>query len=840
MGRARIHQFSFLVFLLCWVGMGSAYAQLTQVQGRVLDANTGEAIPFASVLFTGSSVGTTTDFDGYYTLKSAQAFDSISFSYIGYQKITLAIQPGTSQQLNVKLTDNAISLREVVVTPGRRKRTDDPAYPIMEKVLEHKEKHNKNSLQAYEYEVYNKVELDLQRLPDRLQKQKVVQKVQATFDSVHDYRNDSGEKLLPVFLSESISRFHARKNPDLTQENILQTNMRGIGLEDGSFLSQLVGASFQEYNFYENWLNILEKQFVSPLADGWKLYYNYELQDSLMLEGTKCYKIRAWPRREQDLAFFGTLWITAEDYALKQIDVQVLPEANLNFVHKIAISQQLIPTGSGAWLVQKNRTMLDVRQPGEQGTGFLAKFYTSIKDVKVNQPHEPNFYEAGISVVNKKENDTYWQLSRHDSLSAEELKVAQMIDSANQLPIVKRTVGLVKALTTGHVKLSNKFDIGPYPLFYTFNEVEGHRLAFGLRTTSDFSKRYRLKAFGAYGTRDNRFKYRFELENYLSRKNWTKLSLSHSRDLAQVGLDVEELASENPFFYAANQWGSLNLPYMRQYTRIQLQSDLHRGVIGKVGVSHRHFSPNYPFYYQETSESPIHNEFETIEVSAQLRLSKNETYLQDNFNRISTGTKGWPVLTMSYAYGVPNFLGSDFEYHRVQLEATQKLKLAFLGVSRYSLEAGKYFGDLPYPMLQVHLGNESLFYTSAAFNLMNVAEFASDSYVSLRYMHYFEGFLLNSIPLIKKLKWRAVAHASVLWGDLSKENEALVVTPPFVMPDSNYIRPASLNEVPYIEVGYGIENIFKFIRIDAFHRLTYLDRPDVSKFGVKVSFAFML
>jgi hypothetical protein len=43
-----------------------------------------------------------------------------------------------------------------------------------------------------------------------------------------------------------------------------------------------------------------------------------------------------------------------------------------------------------------------------------------------------------------------------------------------------------------------------------------------------------------------------------------------------------------------------------------------------------------------------------------------------------------------------------------------------------------------------------------------------------------------------------------------------------------------------MEVGYGIENIFKVMRIDAFHRLTYLNKPGVRSFGVKISFQFIL
>lgn len=50
------------------------------------------------------------------------------------------------------------------------------------------------------------------------------------------------------------------------------------------------------------------------------------------------------------------------------------------------------------------------------------------------------------------------------------------------------------------------------------------------------------------------------------------------------------------------------------------------------------------------------------------------------------------------------------------------------------------------------------------------------------------------------------------------------------------------NQLPYVEVSYGIENIFSLIRLDAFHRLTYLEADESGKkpkrFGLKISAVF--
>jgi hypothetical protein len=164
--------------------------------------------------------------------------------------------------------------------------------------------------------------------------------------------------------------------------------------------------------------------------------------------------------------------------------------------------------------------------------------------------------------------------------------------------------------------------------------------------------------------------------------------------------------------------------------------------------------------------------------------------------------------------------------------------MGLLGVSRYNIDGGYIFESLPFPLLKVHLGNESPFYTTSAFNQMNFFEFISDSYISLNYRHYFEGFLLNRIPLMKKLKWRALATANVLYGKLDEGNLAL--TPQQDLEGNEIISFKGLGDAPYIELGYGIENIFKFLRVDFIHRVNYLEGEDIRPFGVKVSAQLIL
>ena len=194
----------------------------------------------------------------------------------------------------------------------------------------------------------------------------------------------------------------------------------------------------------------------------------------------------------------------------------------------------------------------------------------------------------------------------------------------------------------------------------------------------------------------------------------------------------------------------------------------------------------------------------------------------DGNERITLGTKRAPVLTIRYTRGLKT-LGGEYNYNRLTLRAQQSLRLGALGRMTYLLSAGYTPDVMPAPMLFPHIGNPTPLLTTNTFNRMQFYEFVSDRFVAVHVQHRFEGLLFNRIPGIRKLNWRLIANFDALWGSLSKENQAVSTAKP--LPDG--IRPIRFGALdghkPYMEVGYGIDNIFKLIRIQAIHRLNYLD-----------------
>lgn len=832
-----------LPLILLIFSFGLALAQETFVEGKVTDANTGDPIPFANVIFKGTTYGATTDFDGRFKIKTLGKVDSILVSYIGYKPRTKSIKRGSKQVVNIQLEEDVTNLQEVVIKAG-----ENPAFEILRKVIRNKNVNDKRKLTAYEYDTYTKIEIDADHLTDEFRKRKVIQKITQVLDSVERIAGEDGQPILPVFITESVSKLYYRDNPSLKTELIQKSKINGVGMEDGTMITQFIGSSFQEYNFYQNWLNIATKEFVSPIADGWRLYYDYDLTDSLFIGKDFCYRLDFFPRSEQELAFRGTIWVTRNEFALKQIDASVGKEANLNFIDKIRIQQELGITELGPWIPIKNRVLIDVGEVSQNSTGLLAKFYTSNKNVVVNKPYDVSFYERQIQVAEDArlfEEEKYWDTLRHEPLSESEKNVYKMIDTLRNIPVVKTYTDILKAAVEGYVNYG-KIEIGPYLGFLAWNNIEGLRLSFGFKTNMQFSKKWIYALNAGYGFNDNRVKYMGSAQRILSKDKWTTLSFRVRSDIARVGVDDESLA-DNPLFLAASRWGFYRRGNYSNEYRVAFQREFFKGFSQKVSFRHWTFEPTYNFGYPEDPSDVVNSEvletFQSSEVSLESRYARDEYFIINDNERISLGTNKWPVITLKYTHGFEDVFGSDFDYNKIRLTLKKRMKWGPLGYSYLTLTGENVFNTLPYPMLSLHLGNQTPVYSTVTYNLMNYGEFVSDHFVSVQYQHYFEGFLLNRVPLLKKLNWRLLGTVNAIEGGMRQSNRDMIAR---FNASGEETLPVGYftNGKPYVELGYGVENIFRFLRVDFIHRLSYLDNTigvqSARKFGVLFTAQFQL
>jgi hypothetical protein len=841
----RFSLFLVIVFLSI-----NAWAQETIVKGRITDQSTNDAIPFANVKFVGTTTGTSADFDGYFTLKTSQRVDSIRVDYLGYKARSKKIKRGQSQVINFQLQANSMGLQEVVIKAGV-----NPAIQVIKDAQKNREKYNKASLKSYQYENYAKIQIDIDNISENIKKRKILKPVTAIFDSLDVLAGEDSKANLPMFYSENISDVYYISEPFKKKKEIVKASkLNAVGLQDGILTSQFTGNSFEEYNFNQNKLFVFNKEFQSPIGDNAFLFYEFYLTDTVYLNGFRCYQIKVKPKNNKDLLFTGFIWITDSTWAIKQVNLEIPKYVNINFLERVQVQQELEPTTAGAWLPMKSRLIVDFSDVTKKSVGLVAKVYNSIRYVKVNEPLERSFYESPIKLTKDAliKTDEYWKNTRHEKLTATDVNVYNMIDTIKSIPRVKTGVNIFYTIVNGHYTW-NKVDIGPYLNILTFNNIEGYKLRLGGRTNISFSNEWILRGYVAYGFRDQRFKYNAQVERILSRDLWTKVGVQRREDIDQVGVtfrydDSPIFGDDQSSLYATtSQITRFALFNRKTESRFWIEREIKKGITTRITLQ----NIGYKHYFANTLDSInnlglLQRDYITSEAVIETRFAWNELQVLDNNRRYVVSAPRIPVVTLQYVKGIKNVFNSDLNYSRFNIKVNHRMRLGFLGYSRYIFNAGKVFSNAPFTLLQVHRGNQTPFFAYATFNLMNYNEFISDEYISLDYVHHFEGLFFNRVPLIRQLKWRELVSFRAVYGTLTPKNQSTVIT-------NSY---STLTNKPYLEAGFGVTSIFRIIRVDFIYRLSYtndaykaqyeqLQRNNgvtnpytINKFGVKFSAQF--
>jgi len=807
-----------LFILLCSLAFG-AIGQKTIVRGVVSDAETGEALPFVNLIFMNSKIGTTTDIDGKYYLETYYPTDSIICSFVGYRRSSKAVNADVSQVINFKLEAGSFSLGEVEIVAN--KKDINPAHLILDRVIQNKSINNKEKLDACDYEVYNKIEFDVNNIHKEFGDNKIMKPFEFIFENI-DTTED--KPFLPFFITETMSRFYFRKNPKSHKEYIKATKVSGLENES---VSQFLGDMYQNVNIYDNFLYVFQQGFISPISNFGKLSYDYYLVDSAFIDNYWCYKLDFSPKRKAEPTFVGHLWISDTTYAVKRVEASIAEGTNINFINQFTVIQEFSEVEKEVWMLTKDKLIVDF-EVNEKALGFYGRKISTYRDFHINDPEDNEFYEIGDDIVVEDSavhrGNEFWDQNRHQKLNASEEIIYNMVDTLKQIPRFNSYIDIITLLVSGYY-VTGPFEIGPYFTFYSFNPIEGNRFRFGGRTSNDFSTKVMPEAYIAYGTRDRKFKYGGGLQFFISKKPRQLVKLMYRNDLEQLGQGINAWRTDNIVASIFRRNPAVQLNGYEEY-RINFEREWFQGFSNELSFTRRNlWTVSDSLQFLSLNSDGVAEELPGVtfsEISLLTRFAYKEKFVAGEFERVSLGTK-YPTIQLKYSLGVRDLLGGEYTYHRLVLNVRDKVWLAPLGFSNVILEAGKIWGRAPFPVLELHNGNETFAYDPTAFNLMNFYEFVSDEYASLAVTHHFNGLFFNRIPLFRRLKFRELASFKGVIGNLDPANRDVLIFPTGL---------GSLGK-PYAEAGFGVENIAKVLRVDAWWRLTYLDNPDISKFGIR-------
>ncbi|TNE76310.1 MAG: carboxypeptidase-like regulatory domain-containing protein [Bacteroidetes bacterium] len=805
-----------------------ALGQKTLVEGIVRDQLTGDPMPFVTVRFQDSKIGAFTDTSGYYRLDTYYATDSLIFSFSGYITKTVGVQKDIAQEINITLEVRQTDVQEVFVRPP----DEFPSTVLHKKVIAHKPINDKEKLMSYEYEVYNKIQLDLNNIGDKFKENDLIKRLDVVLDYLDSAEN--GKSYLPAILSESVSDFYFKNNPKKKKEVVKATRISGV---DNLQLNQFLGDMYLDVNVYDNYIVLFNKAFVSPAANNARSFYRFYLEDSTFIGNQWCYKLTFKPKRKGDMVFEGEMWIHDTTYAIKQFKANIAPWANINYVQGLYIEHEFDMVAPEVWMLTSEKMIVDLKITKKSAVyGFFGRRHSTRKNFVINEGRPENFYASDNNVEiqegAKDRSDAFWDSIRHEPLSTQEAGIDQMIDSLENTRLFRNLKNLMYFATTGYYPIG-KIEIGSAFSLVSLNPVEKFRTALALRTSNDFSRRIELGGNVAYGFGDERFKYGAKIRLHLARKKRALLTAYYNYDIEQIG-QSPTAAAIGSTFGTLLLTGALDKLTFVTRVGLNLEKDVGKDLILFGSFETKEYVPlGIANYVRETTTGVFDtiSRINTSEITARFRWGKNEEFISGSFDRTSVGSR-FPILSFQATFGIKDLLGADYNYQKFDFVVEHNRTIGFLGRIRYSLNLGYITGTAAYPFLKVHEGNQSYWLMTNAFNKMNFFEFISDKYATLWIENHWDGLILDRIPLVRRLKWRLVSTIRMAYGQIDDRHLQEMIIPDFTK---------KFGDTPYTEVGLGIENIFLVGRVDVFWRLTHLDPGvkvgDIQNFGVRARYA---
>lgn len=816
----------------------SLLAQSKILNIQVFEEETAEPLAFANIYWGNSSNGFLTRFDGKGAyIGNYFPDDTIEVVYGGYVKKRIAIDTTKKRiDLIVHLQRELIRAKELSIRLGI-----NPALKWIQLAQQNSEKNNPDNAPNYQCNMFTKTTFSLNKLGRNVEKMKVGKELGLLFDTLVSITGDSNKAILPVFLSHTFSEYSHQQKPLSEHEKIIASRVKGVGVDNGGFISQLTGSVFIKYNIYKPTLQVLGKGVNSPIANNAERIYNYKLVNVDKSGPLRVFQIYCSPKNEQDILFYGMIWIQEKTGAILRLNLEIHGDANINFLDRLRITQENDLFNDSFYLLTNSRVMLDIAEINKTAGGVIATNNIQVSNYSLIPEFEKNHFRQRISIDPRatEKSDSFWNSLPESTLSQTEKKIIDKIDTVKGIPSINKGVRIVNFLVDGYISKDGYLEFGPYYLLGSINRLEGIRNRVGFRTTNAFSEKVQLETYLAYGYRDKRFKYGGKFIWNIDLDNGTVVKLFRSLDVELLGFsDNDAVSSGDALITALNMFASRSVTYCNT-SQLLFQSDVARGLNLSLRLSQRSY--NLPqtqtfelgWYDSFPVSKNVAHRLNNTTATFKIEYEPKVFYLIRNNRRKRISPPG-PKYTFSYLQAFPNVLGSMLKYSRIGAQYDNRIIWGTAGKTVVKISAAQVIGNVPYPVLNIPLGNQAPVYNKRAFNQMRLFEFVSDKSIEAGIEHHFNGLLFNRIPQLKKLKWRELVHIKGIYGTLKQENANLIPREILIQKGVNPIR--AFDKLPYLEAGVGIENIFKYIRVDGVWRLTYRDNASAQNFGLKISF----
>jgi hypothetical protein len=789
-----------------------------KIGGTVKDAD-GNPLPFASILVKGTPMGVTANNHGEYSITLAPGKYTLVCYYVGYTSKEKTISLTTeNQKMDFVLTVQKLTLKEVIIKGNG----EDPAYEIIRQAIK-KRPFYENQVKAFEAEVYIKGLIKLKSLPDKIFGQKIPEEDRAVMGI-----DSSGKGI--IYLSESVTKVSAEE-PDKFKLEVISSRVSG---------SNGFGFDFPVFiDFYKNNVNVFASQlnprgFISPIADGALNYYKYKFLGSFFENGNEVNVITVMPKRNYEPLFSGIINITENDWRIYSCNLSLTQKSQLQILDTLQISQLFVPVEKDIWRIKNQVLHFNFNQLGLKAEGNFVNVYS-----KYNL--HPNFSKDYFNrvvikydtAVNKKPH-SYWDSIRPVPLEPEEIKDYKSKDSAfatrndttKQNPdSLRKKQGPLKftqifwsGVNRTHFSYTNLYQVQFDPLLKTlqYNTVEGLAINPSL-VISKFSKILKTKisfiADARYGFNNHHLNPWAGLKFSSADVFDPDKKMKNQSFFVAGGKRVSQFFKESNVTGLGNSIGTLLYGrndmkiYENYFAKSGFQKKWESGISFLIEGEYEdrlpinnttdfvlndkwqnRLTPNYPVEIM-SSQFTRH---QAVLLHASVSATPGQRYIEFPKYKMAIGSK-FPTFTLDYTKGIKNIFGSDVDYDKWALNIVDNTNFKLAGSIKYSVSFGGFLNTKSvfpqdykhYYASFSHIAGEYVksLQIASDYQFSNISPF----YTEFLFEHHSNGLITNKIPLLKKLNWNLVEGTNAL-----------------------YIKP----DTRYAEIFVGLENIFKFFRID--------------------------
>lgn len=784
------------------------------VTGVVREADTKESIPFANIWIKGTMQGTQSELDGRFSIPAPKG-DTLVVSAVGFTQQEFILKKNQKNVLTVDMQKDVKQIDEVTV------KSDIPfARVVFNQIQKHKkENHDKlEKVPAYKMLENTTVYIAVD----------TTAKVSRFFNNMSDVTvslEGQDMRFSPIYLEE------VAENVRSDSAEIVYDKKDGIFPRSESFIESFVLKNVAvDMDFYKEHIQIMDRGYVSPISKTALLFYDIYFNDTIFQNGRKYYHLTYAPKNPRNPLFSGSFTVDAENYALCKIEAYISGKANLNFINGFHgnAKYQIDQDGNYFYDVQKVDINMSLKSNKDSTNSYSSKRLENVS--------------SGNWLINK--TTSYSTSSRLADVAARDWKTQpefdvrhldddtyQSVTNLKKAPIVKNVDRIGGVALTSFYNLG-KIDVGPVFDIYSTNKIEGNRISIPLRTSEQMFERYSIGGFLGYGTKNEEFKFGANVDIQPGKTDKLLLRFRYYNDYSLISQDrFLRFVKHNP-----NNKGNSNFiaifttkeknPYLKEEKYLEgrieynTSNDLHF-------EASPYFDWNFDTPYVSFTKNGVdYDEYFNYGVLLDARFAFGQHYDRYFFDRIYY-VDPIPVINVGVDLGrvsVPG-MGSDQDlYARFHSSIQGRFLLGQMFIN-YMLNGGYLFGNAPYDQLDLPVGSMSLGYAKFRFNLLHHASFAHNAYVNLHAHLNGGGVVLNKIPLIRKLKLREIVSLKAHYGKLTNSYHGVFDLPDFFHNEKN---------APYAEIGFGVTNIFKVLRVEYVRQLggTYRNSEFADKNGI--------